>query len=117
MDKQERIDQTVEQITKALLDGEKVKVNYSGLLRFEFVSHAMSDAIEHFYNTHSEDDIEEYDEAVRQVFHGETEPLRKYLESIAIDFAVYIVDDVIDYEDEQLKQAQIEDKADWGNMQ
>lgn len=96
MDKQERINKKAEQIAKALLDGEKVKVKFANCV--------MSDAIEHFYNTHSEDDIEEYDDAARQVYHGHTEPFEKYLESIAIDFAVYIVDDVIDYEDQKKKE-------------
>jgi len=113
MDKQERINKKVDQITKALLDG--ATVNY--VVDVDPVSQTMSDAIEHFYASHSEVEIEKYDDAARQAYHGNYEPLRKYLKKIAIDFAVYIVDDVIDYEDQQFKQAQIEDKADWGNIQ
>ena len=76
MNNEERIYKKVDQITKALLDGATVNYAVDGYS----VSESMSDAIEHFYNTHSEDDIEEYDDAARQVYHGHTEPFEKYLE-------------------------------------
>lgn len=111
MDKQSvRKEQTVNQIIFALTHGQTVCTTGGDVTVY--------DAMEWYYSSKDISELKALDLAMFATIQEEPqiEPLQKIMREFATEYALHIVDDVIEHEDNEHKQAQAEDNATWRDM-